>query len=256
MPVQSTRRSVDFVEGPDLLPKTTEKPKGPVGPHEPWKAFHVREQRRLDIKRDAVLQTAAKLFLETGYRQTSMRQLAARLNITKPALYYYFRTKEELLIECYRAGIESIEGALKGALDCEGNGLQKVRAYIHAYATAIVTYDFGRCVAALDDSELSDQTRRQVRTLKRRIDAAIRGYVEEGIADGSITTCNAKMASFAMAGAVNWIGTWYRPTGSLSPQEVADEFTNILTSGLERCKCPEPDLQGVPAKGRKRRTQS
>lgn len=238
------------------MPKTTEKPNGPVGSHEPWKAFHVREQRRLDIKRDAVLQTAAKLFLETGYRQTSMRQLAARLNITKPALYYYFRTKEELLIECYRAGIESIEGALKGALDCEGNGLQKVRAYIHAYATAIVTYDFGRCVAALDDSELSDQTRRQVRTLKRRIDAAIRGYVEEGIADGSIKPCNVKMASFAMAGAVNWIGTWYRPAGSLSPQEVADEFTNILTSGLERYHCPEPNSQETPARGRKRRSQA
>lgn len=241
MPVQSTRENIDFVEGPDLLPKATEKSKGSAALHEPWKAFHVREQRRLDIKRDAVLQTAAQLFLETGYRQTSMRQLAARLNITKPALYYYFRTKEELLIECYREGIESIEAALLGALDCKGNGLQKVKAYIHAYATAIVTYDFGRCVAALDDSELSDQARRQVRTLKRRIDAALRGYVEEGIADGSIAPCNAKMASFAMAGAVNWIGTWYRPNGSLSPQEIVTEFTNILTSGLQRCHCSPDD---------------
>jgi AcrR family transcriptional regulator len=259
MPIQSTKEKIDFVEGPDLLPKSSEKSKGSAGLHEPWKAFHVREQRRLDIKRDAVLQTAAQLFLETGYRQTSMRQLAARLNITKPALYYYFRTKEELLIECYRAGIEAIEAALKGALDCEGNGLQKVRAYIHAYATAIVSYDFGRCVAALDDSELSDQTRRQVRTLKRRIDAAIRGYVEEGIADGSIVPCNVKMASFAMAGAVNWIGTWYRPNGSLSPQEIADEFANLLTSGLQRCHCPDssiPEVPETPAGTRKRRAQS
>jgi AcrR family transcriptional regulator len=56
---------------------------------EPWKAFQVR-QRNLDEKRDAVLQTAAHLFLEQGYRRTSMGELAKRLKITKPALYHYF----------------------------------------------------------------------------------------------------------------------------------------------------------------------
>jgi AcrR family transcriptional regulator len=206
----------------------------PLNTLEPWKAFRVREQRNLDIKRDAVLQTAAQLFLETGYRKTSMSQLAARLNITKPALYYYFRNKEELLIECYRAGIDSIEGALKGARECQGDGLAKVSSYVESYATAIVTFDFGRCVATLDDSELSAQSRRQVRSLKRRIDAAIRAYIEEGIADGSIEPCNAKMVSFAMAGAINWIGTWYRPTGGLSSGDIVYEFTRLFMHGLRR----------------------
>jgi len=220
--------------------------------HEPWKAFHVREQRSLDVKRDAVLQTAAKLFLEMGYRKTSMSLLAARLNITKPALYYYFRNKEELLVECYRAGIDSIEGALKGALISEGNGLEKLCSYVRSYATAIVTFDFGRCVATLDDSELSEQTRRQVRNLKRRIDAGIRGYIEEGIQDGSIVPCNPKMASFAMAGAINWIGTWYRPGGGLGEEEIVSEFTRLLTSGLRQCpSVPQASAAGerAPSKG-------
>jgi AcrR family transcriptional regulator len=215
--------------------------------NEPWKAFRVREQRSLGVKRDAVLQTAAHMFLEVGYRKTSMSQLAARLNITKPALYYYFRNKEELLVECYRAGIDSIEGALKGALECEGNSLEKVRAYIESYATAIVTFDFGRCVATLDDSELSDQARRQVRNLKRRIDAAIRAYIEEGIADGSVTPCNAKMAAFVIAGAINWIGNWYRPNGALGAAEVVAEFTRLLTAGLRPC----PPAAGIRKQARK-----
>jgi AcrR family transcriptional regulator len=212
-----------------------DKPENNFVSHEPWKAFRVREQRSLEVKRDAVLQTAAQLYLEMGYRKTSMSLLAARLNITKPALYYYFRNKEELLVECYRAGIESIEGALKGAIDYQGNGLQKVESYIRSYAKAIVTFDFGRCVATLDDSELSDQARRLVRNLKRRIDDAIRGYIEEGIADGSIASCNSKMASFAIAGAINWIGTWYRPNGGLGDEEIVSEFTRLLTTGLHRC---------------------
>jgi AcrR family transcriptional regulator len=212
-----------------------DKPENNFVSHEPWKAFRVREQRSLEVKRDAVLQTAAQLYLELGYRKTSMSLLAARLKITKPALYYYFRNKEELLVECYRAGIESIEGALKGAIDYQGNGLEKVEAYIRSYATAIVSFDFGRCVATLDDSELSNQARRLVRNLKRRIDAAIRGYIDEGIADGSIASCNSKMASFAIAGAINWIGTWYRPNGGLGNEEIVSEFTRLFTLGLRRC---------------------
>jgi AcrR family transcriptional regulator len=208
-------------------------------PREPWKAFQVR-QRNADTKRDAVLQTAAHLFLEAGYHKTSMSQLATRLKITKPALYYYFRNKEEILIECYRAGILVIEGLLDEAVVSHGDGLSKVKAYIKAYATAIVSFDFGRCVATLDDSELSAKTRHEVRTLKRRIDAAIRGYVEEGIADGSIAPCNAKLASFAMAGAVNWIGTWYRPDGGLSAEEIAKEFAHLLTSGLSNHEAKKP----------------
>jgi AcrR family transcriptional regulator len=211
---------------------------------EPWKAFQVR-QRNLDIKRDAVLQTAAHLFLERGYRRTSMSQLATRLKITKPALYYYFRNKEEILVECYRAGILVIEGLLDKAAVSHGKGIDKVKAYLKAYATAIVTHDFGRCVATLDDAELSPTTRREVRALKRRIDDALRGYVEEGIRDGSVAPCNAKLASFAAAGAINWIGTWYRSDGGLSAAEIASEFAQLLTSGLGRSDSATPDLSSA-----------
>jgi AcrR family transcriptional regulator len=201
--------------------------------HRPWQSFRVR-QRDGDAKREAVLETAAHLFLERGYRSTSLRELAALLKITKPALYYYFQNKEQILVECYRAGITSIEGLLEeGELE-HGSGLQRVEAYLRVYATAIVSHDFGRCVAMLDDSELSPAARREVRTLKRRIDDTIRGYIEKGIEDGSISDCNPKLAAFAAAGAINWIGTWYRPDGGLSRESIAAGFAELLTRGLAR----------------------
>lgn len=84
----------------------------------------------------------------------------------------------------------------------------------------------------LDENELSPETRKEVRALKRRIDASIRGYIEEGIGDKSITPCDAKLASFAMSGAINWIGTWYKPSGPLSGIEITGHFTQLLTEGL------------------------
>ena len=201
--------------------------------HRPWQSFRVR-QRDGDAKREAVLETAAHLFLERGYHSTSLRELAALLKITKPALYYYFQNKEQILVECYRAGIASIEGLLdEGELD-HGTGLERVEAYLRGYAMAIVSHDFGRCVAMLDDSELSPSARREVRTLKRRIDGTIREYIEKGIEDGSIDDCDPKLAAFAAAGAINWIGTWYRPDGGLSRESIATGFAELLTRGLAR----------------------
>ena len=213
------------------LVKSVDKQEGANQPREPWKAFQAR-QRNSDTKRDAVLQTAAHLFLEHGYRRTSMSELGTRLKITKPALYYYFNNKEEILVECYRLGIAAIEGLLDEAVVSQGNGLNKVRAYVEAYAKAVVSFDFGRCVAMLDDAELSPKARREVRDLKRKIDMTIRSYVEEGIRDGSIAACNVKIASFALAGAVNWIGTWYRPEGELKAEDIATQFAELLTQGL------------------------
>ncbi|MHB8301571.1 MAG: TetR/AcrR family transcriptional regulator [Acidobacteriaceae bacterium] len=200
-------------------------------PAQPWKSFQVRK-RDPEVKRDAVLLTAAHLFLEQGYRRTSMSELAKRLKITKPALYYYFHNKEEIVVDCYRHGIVVIEAGLDTALVNHGAGFDKVKAYIEAYATAIVQHEFGRCVAMLDDADLSEPTRREVRALKRRIDATLRGYIEQGIKDGSIAACDAKLAAFAIAGAVNWIGTWYQPGGPLTAAAIGKQFACLLTDGV------------------------
>lgn len=205
----------------------------PVSSRRPWKSFRVR-QRDGDSKRVAILETAARLFLERGYRSTSLRELAALLKITKPALYYYFQNKEQILVECYHAGISSIEGLLEEGRFDGGNGLERLHNYLHIYATAIVSHDFGRCVAMLDHSELSAGARREVRALKRRIDASIRAYIEDGIADGSIAGCNPKLAAFAAAGAINWIGTWYRPDGGMTGEEIASGFAELITRGLAK----------------------
>ncbi len=201
-------------------------------PHaEPWKAFQVRH-RSPELKRDAVIKTAAHLFLEHGYQKTSMSLLAARLKVTKPALYYYFRNKEELLVECYRSGIAAIEDNLGRLSPDAGTALSRLRLYVHEYATVVLTHEFGRCVAMIDDSELSFETRRGVRDLKRKIDGSFRTLVAAGLEDGSIAECDPKLVSFAIAGAINWAGTWFKPSGDLSPEQIAQAFTEILTGGL------------------------
>src|SRR3954469_15733781 len=109
--------SQELTENTQGMPKNAAMGK----PH--GKAFDSR-RRDPETKREAVLQTAAQLFLEKSYGRTSMNDVAERLNITKPALYHYFRNKEEVLLECYRLGTAMIEEILND-IAAHGSGLEK-----------------------------------------------------------------------------------------------------------------------------------
>jgi AcrR family transcriptional regulator len=196
----------------------------------PWTAFEDRRRAR-DEKRDAVLRMAVKMFLDEGYSRTSLNEVAARLNITKPALYNYFSGKEDILVECYRLGQQMFDESIIAIEKADGDGLRKLRALIYAYAQVIVQ-DFGMCLVRLDDRELSTDARAEVRRAKRRYDAAFRTEIARGVADGSIRPCDPKLATFAVTGALNGIGAWYRPDGDWSADEIAAEFATRLTDGL------------------------
>ena len=196
----------------------------------PWIPFEDRKRAR-DQKRLAVLRMAVKMFLEQGYNRTSLDDVATRLNITKPALYNYFSGKEDILYECYSLGSEMYEARIDAIEKQEGNGLRKLRELIRAYV-GVITQDFSMCVVRLDDRELGDQQRAEVRAAKRRFDAAFRKQIARGIEDGSIVPCDPKVTTFIITGALNGIGNWYLPDGDLSVDEIADAFVERLTEGL------------------------
>ena len=202
------------------------------------KAFATR-RRDPETKREAVLHTAVQLFLEKSYARASLNDVAERLNITKPALYHYFQNKEQILLECYRLGVGMIDDSLNEIAARLATGLEKVEAFIYSYSN-VMTVNFGRCVMRLDEGDLSEEARTEVRRYKRRIDRRLRGFIEEGIADGSITECDPKIAAFSIAGAVNWICEWYEPDGPLPAEEIASQFARTLTQGLVRRKGVKP----------------
>ncbi len=202
----------------------------PVADTSPWTPFEDRKRAR-DEKREAVLRMAVRLFLDEGYHRTPLARIAERLNITKPALYNYFSSKEEILYALYRLGDEQYEESFGRIERGEGTGLHKLREMIRAYA-GVMTTDFGMCFARLDDRELGDEPRAEVRRSKRRYDLAFRKQIERGIADGSIGPCDAKLGAFAVAGALNGIADWYKPQGGLAVATIADEFALRLTEGF------------------------
>src|ERR1700758_807179 len=104
----------------------------------PWLPFESRRRAR-DEKREAVLRTAVQLFLEQGYHRATLNDVAERLNITKPALYNYFRSKDDILFECWSMGAELVDSVITEIDAGGGSGLIRLRKLVHAYAELMAT---------------------------------------------------------------------------------------------------------------------
>jgi len=204
----------------------------------PWRN---RRKARSDrgIKREAVIRAAARAFNARGFHNTTLDVIAGALEVTKPTLYYYVENKEQLLFECFRAGLEPIRAAIRAAVGeadgQAGTGTLQARARLRAvllhYAQAIAS-EFGWCMVRAEDQDLGAAMQRHVKALKSEIDQGIRQLIREGIADGSIGSCDPKMTSFALAGALNWIAHWYRDDQSLSARQIAERFVSLFEDGL------------------------
>lgn len=196
----------------------------------PWAAKRrLREHHAL--KREAVILAAARAFRERGYHNTSLDDLARSLEVTKPTLYLYVQNKEAMLFECFRAGLEQIQASLGECERAEGPARERLFQFIRGYAAAIVG-DFGWCMLRAEDQDLGAAMSRRIKTLKAGIDRRMRALIEAGVADGSIRPCDTRMTAFALAGALNWMGHWYREDASLNPQEIADRFIDVFNRGL------------------------
>ena len=121
------------------MTKTTaaRKTRPPSVAASPWASAPDREQQR-EAKRQAVLQAAAELFNERGFHATSLDDIAARLNVSKPTLYYYVKNKDEILLQCVSQGLEMTLEGIEASRQAGGNAVDQLRACMQVYA-GIVT---------------------------------------------------------------------------------------------------------------------
>lgn len=183
------------------------------------------------VKRDAVIRTAAQAFKERGFHNTSLDDIAAALEVTKPTIYYYVTNKEQLLFQCFVTGLEPIRAALRDVKHSQASARERLTCVLRQYALAVAS-EFGWCMVRAENQDLSPAMSSHIRELKAEIDQGIRRLLREGVRDGSIGPCDVKMTAFALAGALNWIAHWYRESHTMTAPQVAAAFITIFEDGL------------------------
>ena len=198
----------------------------------PWAPFESRRRAR-DEKREAVLRTAVQLFLEQGYHRATLNDVAERLNITKPALYNYFRSKEEILFECWALGQERVDDCI-----AEIEAERRHRPCQAAQTGARLCGTHGDRLwrepgPVRRPRDLTEENRKSYARPESAIDLVFRSYIAQGIADGSIRPCDVKLSLSRSQDRLTGSGIGIKHGGALSADAVADEFAVRLTEGLE-----------------------
>lgn len=124
----------------------------------PWAPVSHRERQR-EAKRNAVLQAAAQLFNERGFHATSLDDIAARLNVTKPTLYYYVKNKDEILLQCVGKGLAMMLEGIDASRAAGGKAIDQLMTCMQVYAR-IVTMDFGMCLIRVGDEQVPPKAAR------------------------------------------------------------------------------------------------
>jgi AcrR family transcriptional regulator len=199
-------------------------------PASPWRASRERVRER-EVKREAVIRAAAHAFNRKGYHNTSLDDIAAALDVTKPTVYYYVTNKEQLLFECFVAGVEQIRAAFREVKQLKVTARERLNGVLRHYGEAVAS-EFGWCMVRAEEQDLSPAMSSHIKALKSEIDQGIRRLIKDGVQDGSIHPCDPKMTAFALAGALNWIAHWYRENQSMTGAEIAGAFVTIFENGL------------------------
>lgn len=186
-----------------------------------------------DDKRTAILRTAAQLFATHGYEATSLDMIAEQLGMHKATLYHYVSSKDSILYECLLKSFADLDTVIDRMQDRGTPVVDRLRLFVRSLAAA-QNNDFGRCLVLVGSRPLDLSPNDGIRRFQRRLDTTVRALVAEGIADKTLHPCDPAMVSALLFGALNWVPHWYRTSGRLSVQQIADGFMDLLAKGVVR----------------------
>lgn len=193
-----------------------------------------RRQKKTELKREAILRSAAAAFRRKGYHGTSMEDISIALLMTKGSLYYYFKDKEEILFACHDFSLDRVLERMKQVLESEKGECAEVRlrALIQGFVDVMID-DLQGSALALDFTALKEELLAKIIAKRDQFERGMRTVISEGIKNGEFKKTDAKLATLAILGAINWIGKWYRPDGPFKAADIGKIYSDMFVEGLK-----------------------
>lgn len=205
---------------------STSAKKSPAARLKAWDSADLREEQH-EAKRRLILKQAAIMFAGRGFHQTTIDQIAEALQVTKPTIYYYIDSKEDLLYQVAFAALTDLNEAMANDQDIGTPAIDRLERFFGLYGKMILS-EYGICLALVSDHSLSPKSRRKLRLLKKQFELTVRRILDDGRKDGSIVIDDPKMFTFAMFGAFNWAPQWFSTAGQSTSEDIVRATFSIF----------------------------
>jgi len=184
----------------------------------------------------ALYQKAARIFHEQGYEATSVSDIAEALGITKAGLYYYIKSKEDLLFRIISHGLDWLDAEVINPARALTDAEEKLRWIIRHHGEGLCRGS--RVIPLLTEevSSLSNTHRQQIMGRKRRYLEFVRDTLDRLKSEGKLRHVDTTVAAFGLFGMLLWLPRWYQPSGRLSAVQTIEHLLNLYLNGAMRPK--------------------
>jgi AcrR family transcriptional regulator len=190
-----------------------------------------RVSRKKQIEKEAT-----RLFQSKGYAGSSMRDLASVLGIEAASLYSHVKSKEEILQGiCFRIASAFLEGLRD--ITRKGKPVSQMLHDLIIMHCNVMTHDVSASAVFWNEwKHLSGTSRDEFIKMKEEYENRFIKIIDEGIEKEEFRKMNSKFAAMAILSSLNCIHVWYKPDGPLTSEEVGEELSRILLTGIRKLK--------------------
>jgi AcrR family transcriptional regulator len=182
----------------------------------------------------AFLRTATELFRDKGFHGTSISDVASAMGVTNASLYYYFSSKQDLLLRVLRSGMETFLESLEEIVATDLPAREKLEMAVANHLRFV--FERGDAVAVfLRERRFLEQPHLdEYQPRIDRYDELFTSIIEEAVAAGELPPVDPRLASLVILGAINSTIEWYRPQGRLDEGRLAGEIIDLLLHRMLR----------------------
>ncbi|WP_419789250.1 TetR/AcrR family transcriptional regulator [Prescottella equi] len=174
-----------------------------------------------------ILANALEAFHKNGFHGTSVRELARRVGVTVPALYYYYENKEAVLVTLLNTAVQDLIDRAQAAVAVGGD--DPVLRFTNIVEAVVLNMTHRARQAALD-SELRHVTpgnRRKYALTRKRVEVLATELVTDGVRSGAFVVDDVNEGVRALLGMGQSIARWYQPDGLLTPDQIANRHVTL-----------------------------
>lgn len=193
-----------------------------------------------DRRWQQVLDAAQALFEEKGYQATTLQDVASKVQILAPSLYYYIKTKEDLLFSVMKRAHQLGLALLDEPSDVAGADAEtRLAAFIHQWMGG--TYPPQIRVVERDIRFLSEERQAEVLDWRDRMNHFVADIIRQGIDEGAFDpSTDPTVAASTLFVVLNATPTWFREPGRLTYRQLTDWYTRLFLRGMREGSEPGP----------------
>jgi AcrR family transcriptional regulator len=201
------------------------------------------------VNREDILAAAADILRENGYESATMKDIAARVNLTAASLYHHFENKDTLLLSVLELGLDFAIDEMQAVLALDLPAAEKLARMISLHVESVTSNTAVGAAMVFEVHPLlrepvndhhhaatggEPDRHRRAQFLERRdfFERQFRQVVQAGIDGGEFRAVDVPIFTKAMLGAHNWVGVWFRVGGRLTGAEVAAMMVDFFLKAL------------------------